>query len=131
MANSDRTRKLLVRTGLVTSTTIATLFGAQTLAMLDGSQFQDAQTAVSDHTIAAMPDSVSVPVARSAPEITILHTAPSITVLRQPGTIEPPLNNQTTTTSTATSTTIQPPAPSVSEPVVVQQPSRQRSRASR
>ena len=40
--HSDRARKLFIRTALVTSSTVATLIGAQNLALLDTKQFQSA-----------------------------------------------------------------------------------------
>lgn len=109
MANPDRTRKLLVRTALVTSTTIATIVGAQNLAMLDANQFLATETPVTENVIAPSP-----------PEITVLQAAPSIIILRQSGQVS--------------TTTIQPPTPAqiaAPDPVIVQQPVPQRSQSSR
>jgi hypothetical protein len=133
MANTDRARKLLVRTALVTSTTIATLVGAQNFAMLDARSFQaatpDPVTQPND-IVVVTPVATRTPVfvERAAPDITILHAAPSITILRQSGqiTMSQPV--------TASVTSIQPPAPSqitAPDPVVVQQPVPQSSRSSR
>lgn len=135
MANTDRARKLMVRTALTTSTTIATLVGAQSLAMLDA---HDSQTPVpspaqvnepTNEAVVVMPTATeilmpaatdtSVPVARVAPEINILHVAPSITVLRQPEDV----NVQLPEPEQASMTVIQPPAPvelAAPEPVIVQ-----------
>src|SRR5687768_4670350 len=89
MANTDRARKLLVRTALVTSTTIATLIGAQNLAMLDASQLQATQTPLTDNVVARSlnENNTPVPVIHAAPEVTILQVAPSIVILRQSGEV--------------------------------------------
>lgn len=133
MANTDRARKLLVRTALVTSTTIATLIGAQNLAMLDASQFLATETPVTDNVDALLPGGTNTPVAvmRAAPELTILQAAPSIIILRQSGEVSAalPLNG-----GANSNTTIQPPIPaqiSAPNPVIVQQPVPQPSRSSR
>ncbi|MEQ8677224.1 MAG: hypothetical protein RLP44_09460 [Aggregatilineales bacterium] len=131
MANTDRTRKLLVRTALATSTTIATLVGAQNFAMLDTRDFQLTDNELLETVgINTTSDSTNMTIAHSAPQITIMHVAPSITVLRQSG--------QTTATTTQAvamnPVNIQPPVPSqitVPQPVVVQQPRAQRSRSTR
>ena len=131
MANTDRTRKLLVRTALATSTTIATLVGAQNFAMLDTRDFQLTDNELLETVgINTTSDSTNMTIAHSAPQITIMHVAPSITVLRQSG--------QTTATTTQAvamnPVNIQPPVPSqitVPQPVVVQQPRAQRSRTTR
>lgn len=133
MANTDRARKLLVRTALVTSTTIATIVGAQNLAMLDASQFLATQTPVTDNLVALSPIETNTPVAviRDAHEITILQAAPSIIILRQSGEVSAALP---VTGSTNTNNPIQPPVPAqitVPDPVIVQQPIPQQSRSSR
>ena len=132
MANTDRARKLLVRTALVTSTTIATLIGAQNFAMLDARDFQMDLTPSSEpNDVVVVTPAVTrtpVQVERAAPNITILHAAPSITILRQSGQIT------TAQGVVANVTGIQPPVPAqitAPDPVVVQQPVPQRSRASR
>jgi len=133
MTNTDRARKLLVRTALVTSTTIATLIGAQNFAMLDLRNLQTEEadrTAEPDDVAVVIPTAIhtSVPVERAAPEITILHIAPSITILRQSGQVN------TTQSTTASVAPIQPPAPSqitAPNPVVVPQPVPQNSHSSR
>ena len=110
MANTDRARKLLVRTALVTSTTIATIVGAQNLAMLDASQFLTTETPVTDNVVALSPSETNTPVAviRTAPELTILQAAPSIIILRQSGEVSTALP---VTGSANTNNTIQPPIP--------------------
>lgn len=129
MANTDRARKLLVRTALVTSTTIATLVGAQNLAMLDANQFLATETPVAGNVPAPLPNTLPTPaeVVRSAPEITILQAAPSIIILRQSGKVSTALP---VTGGTNTTTTIQPPIPAqiaAPDPVIVQQPAPQQS----
>ncbi len=133
MANTDRARKLLVRTALVTSTTIATIVGAQNLAMLDANQFLMTETPMAENAIALSPSALatSVEVIRAAPEITILQAAPSIIILRQSGEVSAALP---VTGSTNTNNTIQPPIPAqiaAPDPVIVQQPVPQQSQSSR
>jgi hypothetical protein len=111
MANVDRARKLLVRTALVTSSTIATLIGAQDLALLDRRQIEQALTPTTEPTIPVAP-ATSIPAA-----IEITHAAPSVTILRRPGQtgpVQPP---------PAQAALIQPPAPvqlAPPDPVIVQ-----------
>lgn len=133
MANTDRARKLLVRTALVTSTTVATIVGAQNLAMLDASRFLATQTPLTDNTVVLSPVETATPVGviRAAPEITILQAAPSIIILRQSGELSAALP---VTGGTNSNTTIQPPNPSqitAPNPLIVQQPVPQQSRSSR
>jgi hypothetical protein len=121
MANVDRTRKLLVRTALVTSSTIATLVGAQNLALLDIRQNEQILTPTTE------PDQVllltpvpSIGTATSVlvtPFVEITHAAPSITILRRAGQSGPiqPASDQPAS--------IQPPAPvqlAAPDPVIVQ-----------
>lgn len=126
MANTDHARKLLVRTALVTSTTIATLVGAQNFAMLDARSFYTPEEIPSNEVVVVAPLTNDVPttILRTEPNITILHRAPNITILRQSGEVN----------TASVATRIQPPAPSqiaAPAPVIVQQPIPQRSRASR
>lgn len=122
---ADRARKLLVRTALTTSATIATLVGAQSFAMLDADQF------TAEETVATVS---SDPIMQVAPEITIIRTAPSITILRQAGQ-----TTSSSATNNAPVAAIQPPVPAqitapqpvMAQPVVVQQPVRQTSRSTR
>lgn len=127
MANTDRTRKLLVRTALVTSTTIATLVGAQNLAMLDARSFQAsdvAPTETPNTVVVVTPEATRTPVTieRAAPNLTILQAAPSITILRQSGQLEAA---QDASLQVASVPAIQPPSPSqipAPDPVVIQPP---------
>jgi len=73
MSNSDRARKLLVRTFLVSGSTVATIMGAQGLITLDQ---QTLTGATSDVTTTAT-------ITSAAPEITIASAAPSIVILPQ------------------------------------------------
>jgi hypothetical protein len=121
MANTDRTRKLLVRSALATSTTIATFIGAQNLAMLDINQFSFTEpTAIESVTTTMTADTTGsqVLIQAAAPNLVIQRAAPSIIILRQPGT-------QTATTAGQPITmAIQPPSPSqlaAPAPVIVQQ----------
>lgn len=132
MANTDRAIKLLVRTALVTSTTIATLVGAQTFAMLDARNFQIDTTPSSEpnEVVVVTPSATRTPVQieQAAPDITIVQAAPSIIILRRSGQIN------TSQPTVADVTSIQPPVPSqitAPDPVVIQQPVPQRSRSSR
>jgi hypothetical protein len=148
MANTDRTRKLIVRTALVTSSTFATIIGAQSLATLDAQQFQNMQDTQINLVSDGVLPSDSVVVARVAPNIVGIRVAPNVTILRQPGAVSAPAPS-------GTNTSILPPVPeqlaapepiiqeqivvppSVSEPFVapqpnvVQQPFVPRSRSSR
>lgn len=133
MANTDRARKLLVRTSLVTSTTITTLIGAQNLAMLDVSQFKRAETPVTESTVALSPGETvtSAVMIQATPTTTILQAAPSIIILRQSGEQS---NVLPASSSVNNTTTFQPPIPSqitVPNPVIIQQPVPQRSQSSR
>ena len=136
MANTDRARKLLVRTALVTSTTIATLVGAQNFAMLDARDFPIDLTPSSEPNevvnevivVEPVATRTPAPIERAAPNITIMQAAPSITILRQSGQIN------TSQPTAANVTSIQPPAPSqitAPNPVAIQQPVPQSSRSSR
>lgn len=107
MANTDRARKLLVRTALTTSATIATLVGAQNFAMLDARQFQSNDAAILESVVLVSPAVTQAQVAENAlpaalavtqaqiaesvaliaPEATqtpvvIEHVAPAITIVR-------------------------------------------------
>ncbi|MCB9461129.1 MAG: hypothetical protein H6670_15850 [Anaerolineaceae bacterium] len=137
MANTDRGRKLLVRSAMVTSTTIATLVGSQNLAMLDARAFQLTATPQTDGLVQAAPTTVQpttadtaqlvptdviptqIEIVHSAPDITILRAAPDITILQQSGTN---LSSQPAATSNVV---IQPPVPAEiapPEPIVMVQP---------
>ena len=161
MANTDRARKLMVRSALATSATIATFVGAQNLAMLDMRQFvldpaltSEGETAA---PVAATPTLVSptpVPtVAAVAPTLVIRHAAPSILILR-PGAgrqvstvaIQPTEPTEPTPMMPPSALLVAPqpvvvaPAPAINPPeavisapapVVVEQPVQERSRSTR
>lgn len=113
MAQTDRNRKLIVRTALATSSTIATLVGAQSLVMLDAAQFQQDAALTAAETGAANNE--------------VISAAPGITILRQSGQ-----NTTTQSNSAATTTSIQPPNPvQITGPTIVQQPFSFRTRSSR
>lgn len=130
MANPDRARKLLVRTAIVTTSTIATLFGAQNLAMLDARDFQISPTPAELILLPVPTDSgiTSATMQGIAPGVTLQQSAPNITILRQSGQIQPSslvVNAQAP---------IMPPQPaqiSAPQPVIVQQPVAQTSRSTR
>lgn len=136
MAATDRARKLLVRTAFVTSTTIATLVGAQNLAMLDAKQFLPTETDSGQNTTALLTTNTAGPssITSTAADTTIVQSAPSITILRQSG--QQAVLSQTTLPAvpkTNTTPVIQPPAAQVAaaQAVVVQQAAPQRTRSSR
>jgi hypothetical protein len=129
MANPDRTRKLLVRSALVTSATIATFVGAQNLAMLDATRLEALFTpeAVVVNPLAEI--TTPVPVVRAAPDLVIQQAAPSIIILRRAGDAAVSVNP-----GGSSPVVIQPPAPAevaAPAPVIVQQPIVQSSRSSR
>ena len=131
MANTDRARKLLVRTALVTSTTIATIVGAQNLAMLDANQFLPTDTPATENVSALLPNATPTPmkIVQAAPEITIFRAAPGIVILRQSGEI-----TRTFPSAGSSTTAIQPPTAAritAPDPVIVQQFVPQRSHSSR
>lgn len=125
-ANSDRARRMLVRTALVTSTTVATIIGAQNLAMLDKQTLTTLTPMVDLDDL--LPTGTIVPtvrpvateaqeVASAPPQLNIVHAAPSIIVLRQPGqtVVERSANQQPI---------IQPPNPvqlAAPPPIIIQQ----------
>jgi hypothetical protein len=117
----DRGRKLLVRTALVTSSTIATLIGAQSLAVVDTAKIEEILTpvVVPVEAVAIAPGTTTVQdeVLQAAPLIEIQNARPSLTILRHPGQTGP---IQTTSSQPRN---IQPPSPvqlAAPEPVIVQ-----------
>lgn len=132
MANPDRARKLLVRSALVTSTTIATFVGAQNLAMLDKREFELLLTPSPVVANMLTTEVSTPPVQSSPPTLVIQQAAPSIIILRQ--SAQPGGGSQATPVFVPRSASIQPPVPaaiSAPAPVVVQQPIRQSSHSSR
>ena len=113
MASTDRARKLIVRSAMATSATIALFIGAQNLAMLDT-------------RLISTPSVQSVAMASTAPTLLIQKSTPSVIVLRQPQTTNQMVSYQSSTQGNAM--VIQPPVPAQ---VVVQQPVQQHSRSSR
>jgi hypothetical protein len=129
MANTDRARKLLVRSAMATSATIATFVGAQNLAMLDTRMIALTLTPSAESAVvspaAAMPQT-------AAPTLLIQKSAPSVIVLRQPQTTNQMVSYQSSAQGNVMA--IQPPVPaqmSAPSPVIVQQPVQQSSRSSR
>lgn len=122
MANNERGRKLLIRSAMVTGTTIATLVGTSNLAMLDARALQATLTPSNTANEVALiteaaPQSADTDIMNTAPGITILHTAPSITVLRQSST--------TQQVASANNSVIQPPVPAEiapPDPIIQSQP---------
>jgi hypothetical protein len=136
MATTDRARKLLVRTAFVTSTTIATLVGAQNLAMLDAKQLLPTDVNPNQSTTGLQATDTAVPlsITSTTTDATIVQAAPSITILRQSG--QQAVFSQPTipaVSNTNRATVIQPPSAQVAAPqaVVVQQAVRQRTRSSK
>ncbi|MEO8394149.1 MAG: hypothetical protein ABI700_14260 [Chloroflexota bacterium] len=120
MANIDRSKKLLVRTALVTGSTVATLIGAQSLALFDQTvqMTPQAVTSTSPQTV----------LAAQPPTAVILHQAPSIVILRQPQSALPNVRSVVNTPA------IVPPSPQISaplNPVIIQQQAPAVSRSSR
>ncbi|MBK8024531.1 MAG: hypothetical protein IPK19_24660 [Chloroflexi bacterium] len=126
--NADRGRKLLIRTALATGVTVATLIGAQNLALLDRARFDSTGVPTGNPELILVPRNtepvnvVAVP-ATSA----IRNVAPNLVILRQPGiasasnTAVPSAQMQ----SAQTTGSILPPNPialSAPDPVIVQQP---------
>jgi hypothetical protein len=140
MVNTDHARKLLVRSALVTGSTIATLVGAQNLAMLDESQFQqttpvdlsagEATQDVQVEIIEVIPPTLAetvTPITTELPQATatnvIAHAAPSITVLRQSGNPGAAISNTSSNAGSTAPIAIQPPVASLlapPAPIVVQ-----------
>lgn len=122
MANADRTRKLFIRSAVVTAGTAATLFGAQNLALLDANTFQTTNTAsLTGETAQTI----------TFENVTIAQSAPSVTILRHSGKYETQPNPQTNQVS---GFSIMPPVPSqvtTGQTTVMQQPFPQVTRSSR
>lgn len=118
MANPDRARKLLVRSALVTSATIATFVGAQNLAMLDTARIEALFTPSPEAVVNPLPEvTTPIPVIHSAPDLAIQQAPPSIIILRRSG-------QAAVNPGSSGAMVIQPPAPSelsAPAPVIVQQ----------
>ncbi len=132
-------RRFIVRTSLVTGSTIATIVGAQSLALLD-LQANTQADAVAEPTQAINPEVVNV-----EPSV-FANSAPSITIIRRPGsqtnTTNAAVPGASTNTSTGTTTSvvpqtspvtsqIVPPNPVQSQPVTISMPQQPTTRSSR
>lgn len=132
MPNStDRGRKLLVRTALVTSVTVATLIGAQNLAMLDQKRFELSQASSGNPDLILLPppsqpeNQTSLVAGETARPSEIRHVAPNLVILRQPGVVNADTPPATNTQNALVNGAILPPNPvalAAPAPVIVQQP---------
>lgn len=123
MSGMTATKRFIIRTSLITGSTLATILGAQSLAALDTSLFATNANANTPATNPAAPMALpeTVTVAVPSPTSEPRQAEPSIVILRRTG--------QTTTSTTAQASSapvvsIQPPAPvqvQAPAPVVVQQ----------
>jgi hypothetical protein len=147
MASSDNARKLLIRTALVTGTTVATLFGAQTLAVMDTEVLTEVLTPTASE-IMLDSESDSIPQSES---FVIQRAAPSVTILRRAGTVRTVDGQNAASQANTSGMVILPPSPitladpapiivqqagsqvvsAASGPVIVQQPPRTKTRPSR
>ncbi len=112
----ERRRKLLIRSMLVSGTTVATLMSAQSLTWIDAARV--AATAVPEAAIT--PLTASNRTVESAPALAVQHSAPNLVILRRPGT-PPPNNTQAQSAAPAASGSasvgaIQPPVPVIAQP---------------
>lgn len=149
MSQSDRSRKLFVRSVLAGTSTLATLMGAQSLALMDNKPLDDevaeavaAQSSLLP-TVATFPSATSTPADDELAEVgeavepTILKVEPSITIFRNAGSANTTNNSVANTTNqqkpsvtvmsnTNHNSVIQPPSPvelAAPDPIViVQQP---------
>ncbi|MBL8132886.1 MAG: hypothetical protein JNL42_13585 [Anaerolineae bacterium] len=126
MANpTDRGRKLLVRTALATGVTVATLIGAQNLAIMDSARFA-AATPTGDTQLILVPrtqQNVLTNDTLQQPTV-VRNVAPNLVILRQSGSgSAAPVASPTA--GQLVSGGITPPNPvalSAPDPVLVQQP---------
>ncbi len=111
-------KRFAVRLSLVTSSTVAMIIGAQSLATLN------------QVNAAPVDNIVSVPVVQVTP---IVHAAPSITIIRRAGTTTTASANTSGTTTAAPTTAMQAPVPIVLSPAqqAQQQMTIPRTRSSR
>lgn len=124
MASSDNARKLLVRTALVTGSTVATLFGAQTLALMDAQTFSEILTPEAVANPAEMVAQQDIIEISPTTQVVIQRAAPSVTILRRPGTTRTTDAQAAAPQSSTAGMAIQPPSPVVlaaPAPVIVQQ----------
>jgi hypothetical protein len=138
MPAQDRSRKLFVRSVLAATTTLATLVGAQNLALMDSKPVAENFDNNAVLELTPIPTQNSNPINESITDssvvsqnesviettIPILSVQPSITIFRQPGSPSNLANSTTdnTTASLNNNTVILPPSPVVlqaPEPVVI------------
>ena len=114
MAGIDRSKRIIVRTALITGSTIATVIGAQSLAILDQVQLGAASGA--DATVASADQT------QTSTSSVVTNAAPNIVILRHPG--ETSSSTQTTTAQGSSGPVIRPPSPvEVTAPTITQQQS--------
>lgn len=123
--NMNRPKRMLVRVTLVTGTTVATLIGAQTLALMDRQSLLGTNNAANSNTPQPTLNSPLMPTTMSvSPTIEIQHVAPSITILRQPGQVVAQPASPQSSGNMPAQAAIQPPSPvqiNAPAPIVVQQ----------
>ena len=131
-------RRFIVRTSLVTGSTIATIVGAQSLALLDlqANTQADSITDPTQAVIAPTTNTVDTPaiITDSAPSIAIIRRPASQTSASAPAVSTNSSSGSTSTTVTQTNPTtsnIVPPSPVQSQPVTVSMPQQPTSRSSR
>ncbi|MBZ0316832.1 MAG: hypothetical protein K8L91_10480 [Anaerolineae bacterium] len=131
-------RRFIVRTSLVTGSTIATIVGAQSLALLD------LQATTQADAVAEPTQAVNTEVVNVEPTI-ITESAPSITIIRRPANqttanVAPAVSsNPSSVNTTASGSTptnqvtsqIMPPNPIQSQPVTISMPQQPTTRSSR
>ena len=123
MSGMNRSKRFIVRTTLITGSTLATIIGAQSLALLDQDQIADLTATPEPITVQAPaqePTPSLNPTAES-PTATAAQAAPNIAILRHPG--QPTGQSAATTANQPVNTAIQPPNPvqiAPPDPVIVQ-----------
>ncbi|MCB9437645.1 MAG: hypothetical protein H6673_11770 [Anaerolineales bacterium] len=121
MSGMTATKRFIIRTSLITGSTLATIFGAQSLAALDTHLFA---TNANANTTAPMALPQSVTVAAPSPTSAPRQAEPSIVILRRQGQSSSSTTTQAASGSSAPVVSIQPPAPmqvQAPAPVIVQQ----------
>lgn len=122
MSGMTATKRFIIRTSLITGSTLATIFGAQSLAALDTQLFATNANANTADPAAPMTLPQSVTVAAPSPTSEPRQAEPSIVILRRQG--QSSTTTQAASSSSAPVVSIQPPAPiqvQAPAPVVVQQ----------
>jgi len=91
MSSLDRSRKLFVRSVLAGTSTLATLMGAQSLALMDNQAFDVGEDVIE---LTAIPTLMSFPTAQPTlavednPDPTAVRVVPNITIFRQAGALD-------------------------------------------